>query len=262
MKIRDVLNILLSNSTSTVCRRTTASELTQFFRKLRPQTTEHELIRIGCEHDGGYLVPNDLEGITALFSPGVGQTSDFELFFANKGIECLMADNSVDSLPIKHSNFKFLKKYLGTRNDDVFMTLQNWVEQSGKGDGDLILQMDIERAEYGVLLYTDISILRRFRIIVIEFHGLPDMYHKLGYELIDHTFNKILSEFIPVHIHPNNVNKSVKWKGFSIPPLVEITFIRKDRVKSQQPTVLFPHRLDRPCVTCKPDFDLPECWYK
>jgi hypothetical protein len=262
MKTRDALNTWLSNSTWIVGRRTTADSLTQFFRKLRPQITEHELIRIGGENDGGYLVPNDLEGITTLFSPGVDQTADFELYFANKGVECLMADYSVDSPPINHLNFKFVKKYLGTQNDDVFMTLQDWIDQSGKHDNDLILQMDIEGAEFGVLLHTDISTLRRFRIIVIEFHKMADIYHKLGYELINHVFNKLLTEFIPVHIHPNNGGETVKWKGFAVPPLVEITFIRKDRVKSHQPVGRFPHNLDRPCVPSKKDFDLPECWFK
>jgi hypothetical protein len=262
MKLRDVFNAWLYNSNWIIGRRTTAAELNQFFRKLRPQTTEHELIRIGGKNDGGYLVPNDLDGVTTLFSPGVDQTADFELYFANKGVECQMADYSVNSPPIEHFNFKFEKKYLGTRNDDVFMTLQYWVEQSGKRDGDFALQMDIERSEFGVLLHTDISTLRRFRIIVIEFHSLSDIYYKLGYELIDHAFNKILSEFIPVHIHPNNGGTSINWKGFSVPPLIEITFIRKDRVKSHQPASQFPHRLDRPCVPSKKDVDLPECWFK
>ncbi len=46
---------------------------------LRPFDVGHPLIRIGAFSDGGYLVPSDLQGIKACFSPGVSQQSSFEL---------------------------------------------------------------------------------------------------------------------------------------------------------------------------------------
>ncbi|GAA8292271.1 hypothetical protein HpBT171_11950 [Helicobacter pylori] len=49
-----------------------------FIKSLHPIKTEHELVRWGAKHDGGYLIPNDFEGIEALFSPGVGGESTFE----------------------------------------------------------------------------------------------------------------------------------------------------------------------------------------
>ncbi len=49
-----------------------------FIKSLHPIKTEHELVRWGAKHDGGYLIPNDFEGIRALFSPGVGDESTFE----------------------------------------------------------------------------------------------------------------------------------------------------------------------------------------
>ena len=48
------------------------------FKKRGPVKTEHELIRIGGSKDGGYLVPNDLSGIQACFSPGVSDLADFK----------------------------------------------------------------------------------------------------------------------------------------------------------------------------------------
>src|SRR4051794_36195573 len=44
---------------------------------LRPWITEHPLIRLGGEHDGGYLLPDDLDGIVACFSPGVSDEASF-----------------------------------------------------------------------------------------------------------------------------------------------------------------------------------------
>jgi hypothetical protein len=45
---------------------------------LWPVDTGHKLIRVGGELDGGYLVPDDLDGIVACFSPGVGGSASFE----------------------------------------------------------------------------------------------------------------------------------------------------------------------------------------
>ena len=58
------------------------SKVREFVELLRPVTTEVGLIRVGGNDDGGYLIPNDLDGIIALFSPGVAQTATFEVEIA------------------------------------------------------------------------------------------------------------------------------------------------------------------------------------
>ncbi len=40
---------------------------------------------MGGENDGGYLVPDDLEGIEYCFSPGVSNIATFELDCLNRG---------------------------------------------------------------------------------------------------------------------------------------------------------------------------------
>ncbi len=57
---------------------TPKDKIQNFIKSLHPIKTEHELVRFGAKHDGGYLIPNDFEGIRALFSPGVGGESTFE----------------------------------------------------------------------------------------------------------------------------------------------------------------------------------------
>ena len=52
--------------------------LLNFVKKLRPVKTKFNLIRIGGAKDGGYLLPADLDGIAACFSPGVADTANFE----------------------------------------------------------------------------------------------------------------------------------------------------------------------------------------
>ncbi len=62
-----------------------------FIKSLHPIKTEHELVRWGAKHDGGYLIPNDFEGIKALFSPGVGGESTFEEDFYR---QCKLANHN------------------------------------------------------------------------------------------------------------------------------------------------------------------------
>ena len=69
-------------------------------RSLHPVSTNKALIRLGPHGDGGYLVPNDLEGIEALFSPGVDVLSGFEKDCAKLGMQVYLADRSVDQREI------------------------------------------------------------------------------------------------------------------------------------------------------------------
>ncbi len=62
-----------------------------FIKSLHPIKTEHELVRFGAKHDGGYLIPNDFKGIRALFSPGVGGESAFEEDFYR---QCKLANHN------------------------------------------------------------------------------------------------------------------------------------------------------------------------
>src|ERR1035437_4145413 len=131
----------------------TSSELIdEFLRKCYPVTTNIELIRIGENTDGGYLVPNDLDGIEACFSPGVAETASFEIEMARRGIKSYLADYSVAAPPVQNDLFYFEKKYLGNKNSDIFMTLDNWVNRKNESkENDFVLQMDIEGWEWDVL---------------------------------------------------------------------------------------------------------------
>src|SRR5262245_55497579 len=144
---------------------------------LHPLTCNRELIRLGPNGDGGYLVPNDLEGIEACFSPGVGDVAGFELDCAKRGLNVFLADGSVESPPTTHERFTFCKKYIGATTESDFLSLEDWVARStGGSHGDLILQMDIEGHEYETLLAAPRSLLKRFRIMVVEFHGLENLF--------------------------------------------------------------------------------------
>lgn len=262
-KLAFTLRQLLIKVNVFISRITPEDALHDFFKSIRPVKTQHDLIRIGSDDDGGYLIPDDLNGIDGCFSPGVSITSDFELEIANRGIQCFMADFSVEGPQLQHKLFHFEKKFIGLEINDVFMTLEDWVSRNAPEQRDMILQMDIEGFEYDVIMNTSRETLKRFRIIVIEFHDLEQILFKLGCTLVNQSFKKLLHDFEIVHIHPNNIVKRKRaiYKEYEIPSVIEVTFLRKDRIISSTPTHQFPHNLDRPNSLEMEDHILPRCWH-
>jgi hypothetical protein len=229
--------------------------------RLHPLVTEHPLIRLGGRADGGYLVPDDFDGIAACFSPGVDNRVSFERSLIERGIPCYLADASVDRVPLESDKVHFLKKYVGTVNDDTTITLDDWVDANVPGNADLILQMDIEGAEWTVLLNVSRGTLRRFRIIVVELHNLERLLDKYAFPIIKAMFDRLLQDFYVVHSHPNNYGGKVRCQSLVIPRALEMTFIRKDRVRSTQFARTFPHPLDAKNHMHWPDLPLPPSWF-
>jgi hypothetical protein len=239
----------------------TQSDLDSFFKKTKPSLTNYELIRAGDESDGGYLIPNDLDDIDFCFSPGVSAVASFENFLTQRKIPCFLADYSVEAPPFENRLFDFEKKYLGTCDSDVYITLDSWVHRKAPSLKNGILQMDIEGHEYSIILSSSTQTLKKFKIIVIEFHDLDYLFDKFGFNLINLCFEKLLKDFEVVHIHPNNSLAPINFKNYSIPPLMEFTFLRKDTINEKFSAINFPHSLDRRNVSNKADVPLPSCWY-
>ncbi|WP_181699451.1 FkbM family methyltransferase [Chthonobacter albigriseus] len=230
---------------------------------LRPIDNGFPLIRVGGEGDGGYLLPVDFDGLGGCFSPGVGKTSAFEKHLIEEyGLQCYLADGSVEGPQIQHERIEFEKKFIGSTRNDKFMTLDSWVDRKFRGrvNEDLILQMDIEGWEYDTLIHLEKSTLRRFRIIALELHGLDRIFLQGCVSMFDSIFRKLTEFHDVVHLHPNNYATIETRVGVEIPPLLEVTLHRKDRAKSRSPRQQFPHVLDRQS-TSGPDVVLPRCWY-
>lgn len=236
-------------------------EVLSFMRLAAPVDTGMPLRRIGSSGDGGYLVPDDLEGIVAVFSPGVDTTANFEREFADRDVPCFLADASVAGPPFAHPRFSFWPAFLGSQPGPSVITLDAWVEKCAPTAGDLILQMDIEGAEYAVLGAACRDTLRRFRVMVVEFHGLHRVWRRGNSSGILRAFDALLKEFAVVHIHPNNCAKPRRWRGIALSPVCEFTFLRRDRLRARSPARVFPHPLDRTNVPGQPDPPLDPMWY-
>ena len=238
-------------------------KILSLLNKLHPVSCDRPLIRLGAFGDGGYLVPDDLTGIEACFSPGVGFSSVFEKDCADRGMKVFMADGFVNHPSLSHELFVFIKKYIGNTDNDHEMTLDAWVNSSlADATGDLLLQMDIEGAEYDVLSAVSEDLLKRFRIIVIEFHLLDGLRRQPFFNLASQVFEKILRTHTCVHNHPNNCSDAVKVDDIDIPMVMELTFLRNDRIHNPSFVRTFPHPLDCDNTDRNPSLVLPKSWYR
>jgi hypothetical protein len=220
------------------------------------------LRRFGPEKDGGYLIPDDIAEITACFSPGIGNTSGFELDCYKNGMKVFLADKSILPQASYPFEFNYLPKFLGKETKDDFISMTDWLTESEIDiTKDLLLQMDIEAFEYETLKEVSLSTLNRFRIIVIELHFLDLLIYKPWFEKIAPIIKLLTTNHTVVHLHPNNCCGIFKTGSLEIPRTLEVTFLRNDRFKEKSPAMEFPNPLD--CNNTNGiSLNLPVSWYK
>ena len=268
-QIKSLVNRLLALFGCACSPLTSHSSLASLLRDLHPLRADVQLVRLGSQiGDGGYVIPNDLAGVGACFSPGVGGIATFEADIIKKAIPVYLADASVTAAPENCHHAHFLHKHLGSVDDDGrrVVTLDTWVKTAEQDnpairEHDLLLQMDVEGAEYAIIHNVSTRLLQRFRIIVLEMHFLDRLARADCFELLEPAFRKLLLFHRVVHIHPNNCSHIYKFGSVAIPDTMEFTFLRRDRFKSLKPATDFPHHLDHPNVENRRDITLPKCWH-
>jgi hypothetical protein len=219
------------------------------------------------------LVPDDFTDILACYSPGVNNFKNFEDELHHKyGIVSHMCDFTSDEEKLRTplmGGQTFRKKWLDTNGSEDSISLEAWVDELTPNPNDeLILQMDIEGAEYRNLLAVPERVLRKFRIIVIELHrlGVAKVPEKFDLEL-GPLLNKLAKFFTCVHAHPNNCcgEFTLPETGQNFPNVIELTLLRSDRWqfigKEDLFAVSLPHPLDIVRnVKQKPPIVLNEFW--
>ncbi len=238
-----------------------AQAVNRLFARLKPYDTGISLRRIGPDFDGGYLVPEDLDGIAALFSPGVDVKLGFDLEIAQGGVPAHLADASVSRPSDMAENMTFEAKFIGPEDDGQFMKMDSWVDRYAPGADDLMLQMDIEGAEYAVLDKIPEALLSRFRIILLEIHDLDQVFEPAFHARAARVFDKLNSNHVLCHIHANNAAQYYTLDGALVPPVVEATYIRRDRVRTlSDDNVTLPHPQDQTNMPKLPDPGTPAFW--
>jgi hypothetical protein len=245
----------------------------EVFEFLRPKPSPFELIRLGGDSDGAYLVPADsLETLEACISPGVKNRKSFEDdLAASYGVPSHMCDKTSSepefATPLVPGLQTFRKVWLETVDGPDSISLATWIASDAPGGGDLLLQMDIEGAEYRILLDASAEVLARFRIIVLELHRLDHMNDPgVLFQVLLPLTRKLGLVFTSVHAHPNNVRPEffLSHCNLRFPPLLEATLLRNDRIPAgfkESSPVCLPHPLDIvKNVQSKPPVFLEDAW--
>ena len=225
-------------------------------------------IRIGSNNDGGYVLLNSgLESIEIIYSYGVGDNCDFEVMICEKyDAIAKLYDHTVDSVPLKKGFIYFKREGVGPKKTENCNTIENHINENGDTGKRLLLQMDVEGAEWDTLIHTPNSVLGLFDQIVIEVHGLASDVSKPldGGELYEvvmdkkiKVLRKINALFYLYHVHANTEGGLYYIDWFKIPDVLELTFVNKKAVKdAEYSKVIFPTEFDRPNAKGRKEIEL------
>lgn len=208
-------------------------------------------IRIGNKHDGGYIALKKFcEKTDTVYSFGVENDVGFELDFVNKfpDAKVKLFDHTINSLPNEHLKFTFFKRGVGPGYNELKDIICN-------DTGNLLLKMDIEWDEWATFLSSDNKTLSKFNQLLIEFHVVylddisrdrftpyfrgfyKSVYDKVNDNLFDMYYKvikKLNNLFYAFHIHANNSLAKINVGDYRFPPLIELSFVRKDLVNNVQ----------------------------
>lgn len=223
--------------------------LRQVAALIRPMTAEGlELVRVGGNHDGGYVMANDFT-VGGAISVGVGPDVTWDQAVAARGIPVAMFDPTVRKLPDSVAQGRFFKVGIGGAEPiPGYRTLPGLVELAGfSRNSDLLLKVDVEGAEWESIAALEGSDLEQYRQMAFEFHGLKGLKNAKQGELITAVLEKLARNHIPIHVHANNYDELVRFDRNWFPNSVEVTYVRKDVLGQPVPAAKIASELDRPC---------------
>ena len=218
------------------------------------QFAEMPLVRMGSQHDGGYVLPAALsQMVSGVVSIGVGDNNTVDLQLAAAGLRVHAWDHTVAGLPSRHENIVFHQVGLGdSMSNPALRSLAEICDDSfGRGSGHLLLLLDAEGAEWTEIAAASEDTLARFDVIGIEMHDLGDLILDPSRQLPSLT--KLHRMFVPVAVHANNHACVWRLPGLDLPDAIEVTYVNRALLTSSGVTANCPVDLTSPCCP-----DLPE----
>jgi len=202
---------------------------------LRPCAPCSQFKRFGEDDDGGYVMCTDGldETLEGAFSLGVNGFDGWGMAVSkmyNIPLHEYDCKNSKAPKACEGCDAHFHRMCVGSSLDGA--AKENWTTLSdeltslglGKTDRSLLLKMDIEGAEAALLAGESVANLRKMRQVVMELHGLSPAEEAVTTHLA--VARKMRDAgFVVAHLHGNNCCGTAKFGEFSIPILVEVTYV-------------------------------------
>jgi hypothetical protein len=233
------------------------NEVLALMKLLRPHQTKFRKIRVGTAGDGGYVLPDDIDGISAVVSIGVGNDVSFDVSFAANRVPVFQYDHTVDAPPVASEYFHFFKTAWGPIDDPRTSTLNAMINRHGLvNDLDAILKFDTEGAEWTAFGDESDDQLKHFRVIVCELHGLNSLHNQEFLVGFRRLMSRLTQNHTVVHLHANNCCGMTLIEGVPVPAVVELTLLRNDRSSFSASTDPIPGPLDFPSMGDRPDLVL------
>ena len=260
--MKKIIKKILNSRNISYFKNINKNKLYELIKLFHPYDLGYDLIRVGNNEDGGYLVPNCLDDIKFCFSAGVDDKISFENDLYNRNIKSFLADYSQDSKKIP-DQFFFEKKYIKSFNSNDSLNINDWINSKNQDikSENLIFQIDVEGYEYEIINCIEEKKLDQIKILIIEFHDLEYSGNRIIYQMIDSAMKKILKKFDVAHIHPNNWKEPTLINGLKFPSNLEVTFLNKLFVKTKSSIQNLPHKLDFKNLSDKSDIKLETYWY-
>ena len=213
--------------------------------------------RFGGLRDGGYVMIDDLEGVAAAISGGIGGDVSWDRAMAERGITVHQADHTVAAPPSAHPLFRFHRRRLvsppGGPDDTTLGALLGLC--GGEGDT-IVCKLDIEGSEWDVLGSASAADLARCRQIVVEFHDLQRFAEPDWRRRATAAVETLSATHQCVHVHGNNARLFAVIGGVPFPSVIEATFVRRDRYRFVAEPDTFPTPLDVPNFSHRADLYL------
>ena len=224
----------------------------RFLQAIRPyDAAESPKVRLGPHCDGGYVMLDPGRGGVA-YSLGISTYAPWDMEMAERGFKVHQYDASIADTPTPHHNIIFHPYFIMDRDELPDNARRLLPELTANGDWnqkDIILQIDVEGAEWEIFAAMGERALNKFRQIIVEFHGLEFNMEKLA------ILEKLRVTHTPVHVHYNNCGQTFQSINNFIyhPKLLEISYARNEDYTFTPCNNYFPTPMDAPNVQDKPD---------
>jgi hypothetical protein len=222
---------------------------------LTPVATEgHRKVRVGHPYDGGYVMIDDWNGIVGAISIGIGRNDAWDRDVQARGIPVAQFDHTIAAPPTYAPGMVWHRIGIGPDDTKDLRSLRSIVRLADfPAEGDLLLKLDAEAAEWEALQSEEAAPLGRFRQMVIEFHWFDRIADDTWFTIARQTIERVCRSHAPVHVHANNGVGMMLLGGVTFPRVLEVTFAKKSVYTLTPSHELFPTALDAPCHSGRPD---------